>query len=841
MNLEEIFAKNPSLKTQWHQGKNVDIETNNIRLKDKAWWICDASHEWEAAFSNRVKGTGCPYCAGKKVTYEDSLKGKFPDLAKEWHADKNTKQPETVSPGSHKKAWWICADGHEWESSINVRSAGSKCPYCSGRLADDKNNLKVLCPHVSIDWHPDRNEKQPSDFLPSSNKVVWWLCGNGHEWKENIRTRSQQQGCPYCLKKRPSPEYNLAILYPKVSDEWHPTKNRDLIPAEVMPFTSKRKAWWLCSKGHEWEETIGHRTKDGLGCPYCNRRKANEENSIVTTHPHLVKEWHPDRNEGLTPSLVLSGTEKKVWWRCRKGHEWVAAVNDRARKKTGCPYCAGQKVTHDNNLAFLRPDLAKQWHPSKNENLTPYDVTSRSAKKVWWICEKGHSWEAPVFYRDRGNGCSYCSHQSTSFPEQALSYYLKMVFPKIDGAFAYNPDTKESVDIYLSTKYAPLLDPIAGIAIEYDGFYYHKDRVESDQLKNDYLLSKNIVTIRIRESGLPGLSRHEKYIEIHRDLKEPYSDVIRMCLKALASFTKEDAGSKLKTLDIDVDRDELKIIEMYKQKIEEQSIASHEVLAAQWHEAKNENIDPRAIKLGSQLRVWWQCDNGHEWQTRVSHRAAGRGCPYCNSFSVGEDNNLEVLMPDLAKEWHPTKNHGLLPTDVSPGSGKYAWWICDKKHEWEARIGSRSEGVGCPYCAGKRVSSDNCLAALRPDIAAEWHPSKNGELTPKQVVPGSSKQVYWQCTNGHEWKAKIHHRNEGRAGCSQCKEEANSLETLHPDIASFWDQQQNKPLLPHKVSPGMNKAVWWSCRCGHSWQAGIRNMVRRKHKCSECKSIDNRM
>ncbi|NQD69086.1 zinc-ribbon domain-containing protein, partial [Bacillus haikouensis] len=189
------------------------------------------------------------------------------------------------------------------------------------------------------------------------------------------------------------------------------------------------------------------------------RRKANKGNSIVTPHPHLVKEWHPDHNEGLTPSQVLSGTEKKVWWRCRKGHEWVATVNDRARKKTGCPYCAGQKVTHDNNLAFLRPDLAKQWHPSKNENVTPYDVTSRSAKKVWWICEKGHSWEAPVFYRDRGNGCSYCSHQSTSFPEQALFYYLKMVFPKIDGGFAYNPDTKESVDIYLSTKYAPLLDP----------------------------------------------------------------------------------------------------------------------------------------------------------------------------------------------------------------------------------------------------------------------------------------------------------------------------------------------------------------------------------------------
>lgn len=840
MDLEEIFNKKASLRKEWHQEKNKNLDISKIKMKNKVWWICKSSHEWEATFSNRVNGSGCPYCAGKKVTYDTSLKGKYPQLANEWHPSRNSHQPENVSPGSHKKAWWICSKGHEWETAVQLRTKGSTCPYCAGRLADNLNNLDVLCPHISIDWHPTKNLKKAADYLPLSNKVVWWVCKNGHEWQENIRNRSQQQGCPYCLKKRPSTEYNLASLFPNIVDEWHSSKNRGISPTEVMPYSSKNKVWWICNKGHEWQETVSHRTKDGLGCPYCNRRKANEENSIVSTHPYLVKEWHPSKNEGLTPDQLLSGTEKKVWWVCSKGHEWIAAVNDRTRRKTGCPYCTGQKVTYDNNLAFLRPDLAKQWHPSKNSKLTPFDVTTNSAKKVWWVCEKGHIWEAPVYYRERGNGCSYCSHNSTSFPEQALYYYLKTLFPVINGAYKYNPTSRESVDIFISNKKSSLQNNLIGIAVEYDGLYYHKERVLLDQNKNNYLISENIVVIRIREFGLPKLKPDKKYIEIYRNKKQPLTEVINLCLKALTKFSKKEIISNSNNINVDVERDKLKIIGMYKQKVEDQSVASNELLFNQWHSTKNENIDPRAIKLGSNLRVWWRCDNGHEWQTRISHRAAGRGCPFCNNYSVGKDNNLEALMPDLAKQWHPIKNNDLLPIDITPGSGKDAWWICHKKHEWKARISSRVEGAGCPFCAGKLVCNDNCLATLRPDLAIEWHPSKNGELTPYQVVAGSAKSVYWQCKNRHVWKAKIHHRNEGRANCPECKEATQSLKNSHPELASFWHEKLNFPLIPNKVTPGMNKVVWWLCNCGHSWQAGIRNMVRRKYKCTECHSTDNK-
>jgi hypothetical protein len=60
--------------------------------------------------------------------------------------------------------------------------------------------------------------------------------------------------------------------------------------------------------------------------------------------------------------------------------------------------------------------------------------------------------------------------------------------------------------------------------------------------------------------------------------------------------------------------------------------------------------------------------------------------------------NLAKLHPNLAKEWHPTKNKPLTPEQVSPGSGQKVWWKCDNEHEWEAAVNSRVSGSGCPEC-----------------------------------------------------------------------------------------------------------------------------------------------
>jgi len=160
-------------------------------------------------------------------------------------------------------------------------------------------------------------------------------------------------------------------------------------------------------------------------------------------------------------------------------------------------------------------------------------------------------------------------------------------------------------------------------------------------------------------------------------------------------------------------------------------------LAKEWHPTKNGSLTPHDVAPGSDKKVWWVCDKNHEWKTRVSVRSIGAGCPYCTNRKVSDDNCLQTLNPDLAKEWYPTKNGSLTPRNIIASSSKKVWWLCEKGHEWKVRVGERNKGSRCPYCSGNKVCDDNCLQTLNPDLAKEWHPTKNGSLTPRDVVPGS--------------------------------------------------------------------------------------------------------
>ena len=149
---------------------------------------------------------------------------------------------------------------------------------------------------------------------------------------------------------------SLLTTYPDIADEWHPTKNGDIAPDQVAPKSGK-KVWWLGKCGHEWEAAVSSRSK-GHGCPYCNNLKAwSGYNDLATTNPELSEEWNYERNGELSPSDVLSGSHKKVWWICSKGHEWEAVLKDRATGN-GCPYCSNYKAWAGyNDLATVNPKL----------------------------------------------------------------------------------------------------------------------------------------------------------------------------------------------------------------------------------------------------------------------------------------------------------------------------------------------------------------------------------------------------------------------------------------------------------------------------------------------------
>lgn len=114
---------------------------------------------------------------------------------------------------------------------------------------------------------------------------------------------------------------------------------------------------------------------------------------------------------------------------------------------------------------------------------------------------------------------------------------------------------------------------------------------------------------------------------------------------------------------------------------------------------------------------------------------------------------MEEWMVRLEPEWDAEKNAPLLFRDMTRGSSRKVWWKCKFGHEWLARFSNRVQGTECPSCRGKRPSPTWNLAACFPDIAAEWHPSLNGNITPEMVLPHSNKSAWWICKGGHEWQA----------------------------------------------------------------------------------------
>ena len=260
-------------------------------------------------------------------------------------------------------------------------------------------------------------------------------------------------------------------------------------------------------------------------------------------------------------------------------------------------------------------------------------------------------------------------------------------------------------------------------------------------------------------------------------------------------------------------------------------------LVPEWSE-KNLPLKPDEITFGSNKKVWWRGACGHEWQTSVKARSNGEKCPICSGARViAGINDLATLEPLLAKQW--SKKNKIKPTEVSIGSHKKVIWRCEKGHEWEAAVKSRTiNKTGCPYCSHNKVLAGfNDLATLLPDIAAEWS-DRNYPLLPTQVTVFANRKAWWKCKDcGREWNTLISTRSGG-SKCPYCSgyiflKGFNDLQTTHPEIASEWSEK-NLPLKPDEVNAKSRKNVWWKCRHDHSWSMKINERTILNKGCRIC-------
>ena len=198
-----------------------------------------------------------------------------------------------------------------------------------------------------------------------------------------VYTRSEGTGCPYCTGRKVTPKQGgLVKQFPALAAEWDDEKNAPLTPQDVTT-GSHKLIWWRCPKGHSWRAAVYSRTTLGTGCPVCTGRQALAgENDLATLYPDIAAQWDEEKNGALHPSNVTAGSNRRVWWRCEKGHSYRAVIAQRVQRGDGCPYCANRKVLPGfNDLATAAPLVAKQWHETLKGALTPEMVTAGSQKK----------------------------------------------------------------------------------------------------------------------------------------------------------------------------------------------------------------------------------------------------------------------------------------------------------------------------------------------------------------------------------------------------------------------------------------------------------------------------
>ncbi|MER2511615.1 MAG: zinc-ribbon domain-containing protein, partial [Nitrosomonas ureae] len=334
-----------------------------------------------------------------------------------------------------------------------------------------------------------------------------------------------------------------------------------------------------------------------------------------------MKEWDWERNGDNQPQDFTPRSNSKVWWKCEKEHSWQATICNRTRQnaKNLCPVCLNRILCESNNLAQVRPDIAKDWHPNKNETLTPNDVIAGGYKKVWWICKHGHEWQATVASRvNNGTGCPKCTNQ-TSRIEIAVYSELCALFADVEWR---EKIVRWECDILLSNR---------KIGIEIDGVYWHSRKPDLELAKSAAFEGAGIQLFRLRENGLPLLSERDISFKSSEDKFLVVSRLVNSLLKH-AELSDQQC---LKLRDY-IKGPELINEKLYRKLVADlpappagQSLADkHSEIAAQWAYDLNAPLSPEHFRPQANKKVWWRCKEGHTWRTTLNIRVHQRtGCP----------------------------------------------------------------------------------------------------------------------------------------------------------------------------------------------------------------------
>jgi len=275
-------------------------------------------------------------------------------------------------------------------------------------------------PEIADEWDYQKNYPLTPDlFSYGSQQDFFWICPENHSFESIIKNRTiNKSGCPACYKNNSSIIAMRGKLKHTVSlQEENPdylnmfdSEKNSFNPSDI-PLMSTKKLWWKCENQHFFQRTAASMSVN-QSCPECSR--------LVFSHPEIAMEFHPAKNIDIDIRYLDKGSSKKVWWICKRRHEWERDVGSRVREKSGCPHCFNQNrseimrkssVRRVGSLQSQMPDFLNLWDYDKNQ-IQPSEVTTKSDLKVWWKCLKGHPpYEQSVLAKTTGQNCPVCANE----------------------------------------------------------------------------------------------------------------------------------------------------------------------------------------------------------------------------------------------------------------------------------------------------------------------------------------------------------------------------------------------------------------------------------------------
>ena len=651
MNKKSLLEENPSYMAEWDYEKNKDLNLDPAKLSHgstkKAYWKCaKCGHEWMTCIYNRSSGTGCPKCGKQKSVMARSMpqKGKsfgeiFPELVKEW-SNKNSEDtnPYKVKAHSRKKVLWKCSKcGMEWQATFDKRANGNGCPVCAGRtVVKGINDLQTLRPDIALEWCFEQNGGlKPTEVTVQSARKVYWRCKEcGHIWKTAVYNRTTGYGCPKCGL--------LRMVY-----------------------------------AHE-------------------KPKINE--SLAEQNPRLAKEWNFERNGTLTPNDIKAHSSRKVWWKCSNGHEWLASVNSRNRKQSGCPACSLETQTSYPEQAIFyyllkhfKSGVFNRYNFEGDKEKFEVDVYISSVNVgieydgMYWHKNKEQlEHRKEMFLQKKGirlirvkeSNKNFVDHDviqymiTPGFKYQYLAYAIYQIY-KLLGVKKYKKVDLDKDAIKIMENYKKL-------------FYENSFACKFPEIAKEWDYDKN------------GQLRPEEF--------KPHSNVIVYWKCTNGHSWKADINHRTSGKGCPYCAGK-KVLKGYN------DLASqYPELLREWDYENNLPIKPDEIAAHSSKVVNWKCSKcGGKWKSPVLRRTSGyhSGCPYCANRKVLKGyNDLASKFPELLKEWDFEKNNcsHVYPDCVLSHTHKIVHWKCAKcGYEWMAPIDRRTGHYksGCPQCAGK--------------------------------------------------------------------------------------------------------------------------------------------